>query len=87
MARCHLFATHISLVLSKKNLSKKTVSTPNFYELKSACNSDRLEHCFRFMFMQDASENDRFVTVLEAEYEALHQRLFKYGQLVQEGRS
>ena len=34
------------------------VSTPNLDELKEACNSSRLEHCYQFLFMQEAAENE-----------------------------
>lgn len=61
-------------------------STPNFDELKAACNSSRLEHCFRFLFMQDANEAENFVTLLEEECERVRARLYKYQQLLQEGR-
>ena len=60
--------------------------TPNFDQLKVACNSNRLEHCFRFLFMEDAAVNERFVSVLEKEYEVVRCRLYKYQQLIQEGR-
>ena len=62
-------------------------STSSFDQLKVACNSNRLEHCFRFLFMEELAKNESFITVLEAQYEAVRQRMVKHRNLLQEGRS
>ena len=61
-------------------------ATPNFDQLKAVCNSNRLEHCFHFLFMKDAAVNETFVSILEEEYEVVRRRMYKYQQLLQEGR-
>ena len=60
--------------------------TPTIDQLKVDCNSNRTEHCFRFLFMQDAAEAEMFVTRLEVECEAVRSRMLKYRRLLQEGR-
>lgn len=62
-------------------------STPMLDQLKFACNSDRTEHCFRFLFMQDAGQTELFIARLEAECEVVRNRMLKYQRLLQEGRS
>ena len=60
--------------------------TPNFDDLKERCNSNRLEHCFRFLFMQHASHNDGFITFLEEECEEVRSRMRHQRALLQEGK-
>ena len=60
--------------------------TPNFDDLKEECNSDRLEHCFRYFFMQLADENESFIALLEDECEVVQSRMQKQLELLQEGQ-
>ena len=69
-----------------KKVSKEMAFTPNFDELKEQCNSNRLEHCFRFLFMQEASHNDGFITFLEEECEEVRRRMRQQRALLQEGK-
>ena len=62
------------------------VATPTIDQLKVACNSNRTEHCFCYLFMQEAAETEMFVTRLEMECEAVRSRMLKYQRLLQEGR-
>ena len=62
-------------------------STPNFDELKNDCNSDRLEHCYRFLFMQEAAENDGFITLIDEECDDVRRRMQKRQFLLQEARA
>lgn len=59
-------------------------STPNFDELKKDCNSDRLEHCYRFLFMQEAAENEGFITLIDEECDDARRRMQKRRLLLQE---
>ena len=43
-------------------------STPTIDQLKVDCNSNRTEHGFRYLFMQDEAEAEMFVTRLEGHY-------------------
>ena len=61
-------------------------ATPTLDQIKFACNSDRTEHCFRFLFMQDGVQIDLFIARLEAECEAVRMSVVKYRRLLQEGR-
>lgn len=61
-------------------------ATPTLDQIKFACNSDRTEHCFRFLFMQDGVQIDLFIARLEAECEVVRMRMVKYRHLIQEGR-
>lgn len=60
--------------------------TPNFDELKEACNSNRLEHCFRYLFMQEAEENEGFIVLLREECDTVRSRMQKRRQLLEEGQ-
>lgn len=62
------------------------VSTPNFEELKEACGSNRLEHCFRFLFMQEASENEGFIRLLDEKCDDVRHRMQKRRELINEGQ-
>ena len=62
-------------------------STPNFDELKNDCNSDRLEHCYRFLFMKEAAENDGFITLIDEECDDARRRMQKRRLLLQEARA
>ena len=62
-------------------------STPNFGKLKNDCNSDRLEHCYRFLFMQEAAENDGFITLIDEECDDVRRRMQKRQFLLQEARA
>ena len=61
--------------------------TPNFDALKEECNSDRLEHCFHFLFMQESFENQRFVELLVEECELVANRMQRCHELLQEGQT
>ena len=61
-------------------------STPTIDQLKVDCNSNRTEHGFRYLFMQDETEAEMFVTRLEVEREAVRSRMLKYQRLLHEGR-
>ena len=62
-------------------------ATPTLDQMKFACNSDRTEHCFRFLFMQDSAQTELFIARLEAECDAVCTRMLKYRRVIQEGRS
>ena len=61
--------------------------TPNFDNLKEDWNSNRLEHCFRYSFMQELDENESFVALLVEECELVSSRMEKRPKLVQEGQT
>ena len=61
--------------------------TPHFDDLKVQCNSNRLEHCFCFLFMQEAAENESFIELVAEECEVVTNRMQKRQQLLQEGQS
>lgn len=60
--------------------------TPNFDDLKVECNSDRLEHCFHFLFLQEVFENESFVELIVQECEVVTNRMHRRQQLLQEGQ-
>lgn len=61
--------------------------TPNFDDLKEDCNSNRLEHCFCYSFMQELAENESFVALLVEECELVSSRMEKHRELLQEGQT
>ena len=61
--------------------------TPNFNDLKEECNSNRLENCFHFLFMQEMVENESFVELLVEECQLVVNRMQKRQELLQEGQS
>ena len=82
-----MYESNIELVSLPKNCVKAMSSTPNFDEVKEACNSDRLEHCFRFLFMKDLRENDAFISLIDEECDDVRQRMQHRRRLLQEGRA
>ena len=66
----------------KKTLQQKMGETPNFDDLKVECNSHRLEHCFRFLFMQEAAENESFIELVAEECEVVTNRMQQRQQLL-----
>ncbi|PWA96705.1 hypothetical protein CTI12_AA036280 [Artemisia annua] len=63
------------------------VSTPNFDELKVACGSDEVKHCFKFLFVQEESEHSGFIRKLVEWCDGLHDKIAKFADLMQEGQS
>lgn len=79
--------TSTSLADFLKNLWKKMSQTPNFDELKVECNSNRLEHCYRYMFMQEEDENESFIALMYEECEVVRRRMQRRRELLDEGQT
>ena len=61
--------------------------TPNFDDLKAECDSNRLEHCFHYLFTQELVENESFVELLVEECQVVVTRMQKRQELLQECQS
>ena len=61
--------------------------TPNFDDLKEECNSNKLEHCFSYMFTQEMIDNETFVELLVEELRVISERMQKRQEMLQEGQS
>ena len=66
----------ILLVLLSFALTKIEL-TPFINELKRACGSDKLSDAFKFLFMQDITEEERFLGRMEEENSLLMARIDK----------
>lgn len=60
------------------------VSTPNFQQLKDACGSNELHHCFQFLFLQEKADNEEFIRVLAEKRDDVIRRMHKRRQLLNE---
>ncbi|PWA70434.1 hypothetical protein CTI12_AA288860 [Artemisia annua] len=63
------------------------VSIPNFEQLKEMCGSDEIKDCFKFLFIQEEAENEGSITKVTEWCEGLHQKIGKFAELIEEGRS
>ena len=83
-----MYDCHLQILSPVPKLCRKKLgSTPNFDELKEACNSDRLEHCFRFFFMKEVGENEAFITLIDEECDDVRCRMQKRLNLLREGQT
>lgn len=62
------------------------VSTPNFDELKDVCGSDDFKDCFKFLFVQEETQNEGFLKKVEEWCNGLHEKVRKFGDLIEEGQ-
>ncbi|PWA45576.1 hypothetical protein CTI12_AA516450 [Artemisia annua] len=63
------------------------VSTPKFDELKDACGSDDLKDCFKFLFVQEDTQNEGFIRKVSEWSNGLREKIVKFGDLMDEGQT
>ena len=82
-----LLSSLLYFELGYKKLQDRMADTPNFNDFKEECNSNRLENCFHFLFMQEMVENESFVELLVEECKVVARRMQKRLELLQEGQA
>ena len=63
------------------------VSTPNFEQLKEACGSNEIRHCFQFLCLQEEGDNERLITHLTGICDDIRRKIAKRRELYEEGLS
>ncbi|PWA74853.1 hypothetical protein CTI12_AA246550 [Artemisia annua] len=63
------------------------VSIPSFEQLKEMCGSDEIKECFKFLFIQEEAENQGCITKVTEWCEGVRQKIVKFAELIEEGRS
>ena len=62
-------------------------ATPNFDLLKAMCGSNEIKDCFKFLFGQEVSENEGFIRKVIEWSDGLHEKIGKFGEMLDEGES
>ena len=62
-------------------------ATPNFDELKAICGSNEIKDCFKFFFVQEEAENEGFIRKLVEWCDGMHEKIAKFGEMLEEGHS
>lgn len=69
------------LVVLSSGLAKIELVHPFINELRRACGSDKISDAFKFLFMQDITEEERFLGRMEEENSLLMARIDKRDQM------
>ena len=62
------------------------VSTPNFDELKAICGSDESKDYFKFLFVQEETENEGYIRKIVEWCDGMHEKIAKFGAMLEEGQ-
>ena len=62
-------------------------STPNLNELKKACDSDKLHHALRLLFLYEEADNEGLIMVMNEKCDDVRARIGKKRALLQEAGS
>ncbi|PWA94175.1 hypothetical protein CTI12_AA060960 [Artemisia annua] len=60
---------------------------PNIDHLKELCGSNQLQHCFKYLFVQEWRENENFIRYIGDKCANLEASIKRRAQLMQEGES
>ena len=71
----------------KESALTKMVSTPNFNQLKAVCGSHELKHCFKALFVQEDSDNERLITKIVESCDELRAKIGKFVNLIQKAQT
>lgn len=61
--------------------------TPNFDELKDVCGSDDLKDCFKFLFIQEDTQNEGFIREVAEWSNGLRAKMVKFVEMIEEGQT
>ncbi|PWA40376.1 hypothetical protein CTI12_AA563120 [Artemisia annua] len=60
---------------------------PNIDHLKESCGSNQLQHCFKYLFVQEWRENEDLIRYIGQKCADLGANIQRRAQLIQEGES
>ncbi|PWA36476.1 hypothetical protein CTI12_AA599580 [Artemisia annua] len=60
---------------------------PNIDSLKVACGSNQLQHCFKYLFVQEWRENEDLIIYIGQKCDELDTNIQRRDELIQEGQS
>ncbi|PWA52555.1 hypothetical protein CTI12_AA452760 [Artemisia annua] len=63
------------------------VARPNIDHLKELCGSNQLQHCFKYLFVQEWRENEDLIRYIGEKCANLEASIERRAQLMQEGES
>lgn len=60
---------------------------PNIDQLKQACGSNQLQHCFKYLFVQEWKENEALIMYIGQKCDDLETKIQRRDELIEEGQS